>query len=109
MPLARDLKRRARAAVAPLVFLSLVGYFGWNATRGEHGLVAFAHRKTLLQQVKADREAAQREREAWIHRVAGLRTDHIEADTVDEQARAMLNLSDPTDLIVMYSEKNKLF
>jgi hypothetical protein len=42
MPLGRELKHRAQAAIAPLVFLAITGYFGWSATQGNHGLVAYA-------------------------------------------------------------------
>ena len=33
MAFGRELKRRVRAVVAPVIFLALVGYFGWNATQ----------------------------------------------------------------------------
>jgi cell division protein FtsB len=109
MSLARSIKRRARAAAAPTVFLALVGYFGWNVMQGDHGLVAFAARKKLLAQANGDLKQAEAQREVWTERVRGLQAGHIEADTVDEQARAMLNLSDPNDIILMYPDKDKLF
>ena len=49
------------------------------------------------------------ERDAWERRVAGLRSRHIDADTLDERARAMLNLADPTDVIVPYAPQDRLF
>jgi len=109
MPLGREIKRRAKAAVAPLIFLSLVGYFGWSATQGNHGLVAYAQRQALLAQAQADQSKAQTERDGWDRRVAGLRTRHIDADTLDERARAMLNLADPSDIIVPYATPDRLF
>ena len=109
MSLARAFKRKVRAIVAPIVFLSLVGYFGWNATKGDHGLVAFAERRASLKQLQTDLAAAEAERDAWARRVTGLRSDHIDADSLDEQARAMLNLSDPNDLVLMYPPKDRLF
>ena len=42
MAVVRTIKRKLRGSIAPLVFLSLVGYFGWNATQGDHGLKAAA-------------------------------------------------------------------
>jgi len=53
MSLTREIKRRVRIAVPPVIFLSITGYFGWNATQGDRGLVAYAHRKELQQQVVA--------------------------------------------------------
>ncbi len=109
MALGRDLKRRANAAIAPLVFLAITGYFGWSATQGNHGLVAYAQRQELLHQADAEHAAAQAERDSWERRVAGLRANHLDPDTLDERARAMLNLADPNDVIVPYVAKDRLF
>lgn len=109
MAFARELKRRARGAIAPLVFLSLVGYFSWNATHGDRGLVASAERQILLKQAQADLSRAEAERAGWERRLAGLRNNHLDRDTLDERARSMLNLADPSDIIVQYSPKDRLF
>jgi cell division protein FtsB len=109
MPFARELKRRTRAAIAPAVFLAITAYFCWSATQGNHGLVAYAQRQQLLRQAEAEHAAAVTERDTWEQRVAGLRADHLDRDTLDERARAMLNLADPNDIIVPYTDKNRLF
>ena len=109
MAFGRDARRRGKAAVAPLIFLSLVGYFGWNVVQGDRGLVAYAQRQELLAQAQAEQAKALAERDAWERRVAGLRSRHIDADTLDERARAMLNLADPADIIVPYAPKDRLF
>jgi cell division protein FtsB len=109
MAFGRELKRRAKLAVAPAAFLAITGYFGWSATQGDHGLVAYAQRQTLLRQVLADQTAAQQEQDMWERRVVGLRSNHLNPDTLDERARAMLNLADPTDVVVQYGPNEKLF
>ena len=38
MSFGREVKRRAKSAVPPLVLLAVAGYFGWSATQGDHGL-----------------------------------------------------------------------
>jgi cell division protein FtsB len=103
------MKRRAKAAIAPLIFLGLAGYFSWNAVQGNRGLVAYAQRQELLAQAQAEQAKAQAEHDAWERRVAGLRSQHINADTLDERARAMLNLADPSDVIVPYATQDRLF
>ncbi len=109
MALGRALKRRAKASIAPVIFLALVGYFGWNATHGDRGLMAYAQRQGLLKQAQDELAQAQADRDAWERRVAGLRSNHIDPDTLDERARAMLNLADPADVVVPYAPKDKLF
>jgi cell division protein FtsB len=105
----RELKRRARATIAPVIFLSLVAYFAWNATHGDRGLMASSQRDGLLKQAQAEFAQAQADRDGWERRVAGLRGNHIDPDTLDERARAMLNLADPNDIVVPYNPKDKLF
>jgi cell division protein FtsB len=103
------MKRRLKAVVAPLIFLSLVGYFSWNAVQGDRGLVAYAQRNELLAQARQNQAKAQSEVEAWERRVSGLRSRQIDADALDERARAMLNLADPSEIIVPYAPADRLF
>lgn len=109
MSLGNALKRRARIMAAPAVFLAITGYFGWNATQGDRGLVAYAQRQELLRQVVADQNAAKAEREGWETRVSGLRARHLNPDTLDERARAMLNLAEPSDVIIKLGPHDKQF
>jgi len=109
MNIVRGMQRAAQAMLPPVLFLSLTAYFGWNATRGDHGTKIYAVRQLQLIQAKAERDAAQKEHDAWETRVAGLRANHIDPDTLDERARAMLNLADPQDIVVPYGQANKLF
>ena len=71
--------------------------------------LSVAQRQDLLRLAKADLAKADTDRDAWERRVAGLRNNHLNPDTLDERARAMLNLADPTDIMVLYPPKEKLF
>jgi cell division protein FtsB len=102
-------RRRLSGAIAPMIFLSLVAYFAWNAVQGEHGLVATEERRKLLLQAQGDQAAALAEKAAWERRVAGLRANDLDRDALDERAREMLNLSDPADIVVNYGPKNRLY
>jgi cell division protein FtsB len=77
--------------------------------QGDHGLKASAQRKALLHQAIQDRNAADIEHQAWEKRVAGLRAKHLDPDTLNERARAMLYVAEPTDIIVKLGPKDKLF
>ncbi|MDA8248295.1 MAG: septum formation initiator family protein [Rhodospirillales bacterium] len=108
MQVGRMVRRKARAVAAPAVFLLLVAYFLWNATQGAHGLRAYADRQQDLVAAQAGLERAKTELATWQRRVDGLRT-RIDGDALDERARAMLNLSDPQDVIVPYGKGQRLF
>lgn len=105
----RWVKRRVREAVAPSVFLLLTGYFGWNATQGELGLKSYAQQVALLDRANSARAAALAEQHSWRQRVEGLRDAALDADTIDERARAMLNLADSSEIVVPYGPDGKLF
>ena len=109
MGFGRAIKHGLRAAVAPTVFLSLVGYFGWQATQGERGLQSYAMRQEQLRLVQGDLQRTTQERESWERRVAGLKTQRLDPDTLDERARSMLNVADPADVVVPYGPGKKLF
>ncbi|WP_419729556.1 FtsB family cell division protein [Lichenicola sp.] len=108
MSFGRAVKRKVKAVIPPVLFLSLVGYFGWNATQGDHGLRSYRAQLQLLQQADDAKQAALFENAAWNQRVSGLRDKGLDADTLDERSRAMLNLAEPTDIVVPYG-KNKLY
>ena len=105
----RELKRWARLLIVPVLLLSGAGYFGWSAVQGNRGLVAQAERMELLRQVEATFATARAERDMWERRVSGLRASQLNPDTLDERARAMLHLANPTDIVVQYPEAQKLF
>lgn len=109
MSFGNGVRQRARSMLAPAIFLSITAYFAWNATQGDRGLVAYKQRQELLHQVLADKAHAEAERNAWEVRVSGLRTQHLNPDTLDERARLMRNLADPTDVIVKFTGQDKLF
>ncbi len=109
MSFGRRVKAALRAIVAPTLFLTLVAYFGWNATQGDRGLQSYAMRQEQLKSVQADLKRVEGERDQMERRVAGLRGQRLDPDTLDERARAMLNSADPADLVVMYSGGKKLF
>jgi cell division protein FtsB len=109
MSFARAVKRRLKAAVAPTVFLALVGYFGWNAMQGDRGLKAAAAREQDLAVAQAELASAEAEQAVWERRVGGLRTDRLDIDALDERARAVLNLADPADIVVPYGAQGKLY
>ncbi len=107
--LGRMIKRQLQAAVAPVLFLALTGYFGWHASQGDRGLVSYAERQKDLVLARAQLDRAQQDVVLWERRVAGLRGARLDPDALDERARAMLNASDPNDVVMMYPNGQKLF
>jgi cell division protein FtsB len=101
MSIATTIKRRLRAAVPPVIFLLLAVYFGWNAMRGDRGLVAQQQDKLDLAAAQAQLARANAEVAQWENKIDGMGDRALDLDALDGQARSMLNLVDPRDLVVM--------
>jgi len=105
----RSIRRQIRSAAMPAFLLTLTGIFGWQATQGDHGLIMRERRKTELAQAEANLTAAKAERASWEHKVAGLTASHLDKDALDQRARELLNLADPSEIVVQYGPKDKVF
>lgn len=97
-------RRRSRfvALLLPTVLTLLAGYFGWQSTRGAYSSEA----REVLAMERAEVESTLmrlvRQREALEARVARLRTDQLDADLLDERARAKLNMAHADELIILH-------
>lgn len=109
MSIGREIRRRAKSSLPPFLFLLLVAYFIWNATQGDRGLRAYAGRLEDLKAAQADLVQAEAELANWERRVANLRTNRLDPDALDERARAMLNMSDPADIVIFYGQGKRLY
>lgn len=109
MSLIGTIKRKTAAAMVPAVFLSLVAYFMWQAQQGERGTNTASQRALDLQRATAELTRAETDLATWERRVAAMRASRVDSDTLDERARAMLNLSEPRDIIIPYPQGQRLF
>ena len=109
MSIGHEIRRRTKSAVPPFIFLLLVAYFVWNATQGDRGLRAYAGRLEDLKVAQADLIRAETDLAGWERRVTGLRANQLDPDALDERARAMLNLSDPAEVVVPYGQGKRLY
>jgi len=98
-------RTRLRAALATLgLYVAaalLIGYFGINAFTGHLGLRAKQDLDQQIRELTAERDRLREERTTWEHRVKLLRSEGLDADLLDERARAMLDYADPRDISLM--------
>lgn len=94
------MKRLLRAAIAPVLFLTLTVYFGYNAIHGSRGFIAQAAEDRDIVNARHDLKAVLAKRDFWEARVAALKPAAIQPDMLDQQARTVLNLANPADLVV---------
>ena len=79
----------------------LIGYFAVNAYTGSRGLRARQDIEQRIAALTRQIDDAKDERAQWERRVALLKSDHVDADMLDERARALLDYADPRDLVLI--------
>ncbi len=95
-------RRRVRTILNTIALYTiavlLIGYFGVNAYTGAHGLRAKQDLDEQITELSDELATLRAERVSWEHRVALLQSQSIDADMLDERARALLNYADPREL-----------
>ena len=101
-------RRRFRAFINTLALYTiaalLIGYFGVNAFTGNHGLRARQDLDHEVAQLTGELAALKADRATLERRVSLLRPESIDADMLDERARALLDYSDPRELILLRTQ-----
>jgi cell division protein FtsB len=97
----RELRRRARHVVGPLMGMALTGYFAYNLVAGERGFEAWIRLSRELKIERTNLDQLRAERTALDLKVAELRPDHLDRDLLDERVRAVLNLVAPGEVVIM--------
>ncbi|UOM34593.1 septum formation initiator family protein [Acuticoccus sp. I52.16.1] len=101
-------RRRSRFTffLFPLLLIAVSVYFVWQSGRGDYGDEA----RDVLRQQRAtlDVELAHlvAERERLQDRVRRLRVDALDADLLDERARAQLNMAHPNEIVILNVERD---
>ena len=80
-----------------------VVYFGYHAIQGENGILAVMSLEQRIEQAEADLAKVIAEEQRLQNHVMLLNPPSIDRDMLDEQARRMLNLAHPDELVIMRS------
>jgi cell division protein FtsB len=82
----------------------VIGYFGFNAYSGNHGLRAKQDLDQQIAQLTGELATLKAERASWERRVSLLKPESIDPDMLDERARSLLNYADPRDLTLRFKQ-----
>lgn len=100
MSVIREIRRRARLVVGPVLGISLVVYFAYHLVEGDRGLLAWLRLSHELREARATLAGVEAERAALEHRVDLMRPEHLDRDMLDERVRNQLNLVGPNDIVI---------
>lgn len=109
MGMSSELKRRVGTAAGTCLAVAVVGFFVWHTLQGSRGLIALGAIREQITLAEAELARLEAERDRLEARVSGLRTERLDADALDERARAMLNLAGKDDLVILYGPGGRLY
>lgn len=84
---------------------AFIGYFAVNAFTGNRGLRAQQEIEQQLALMQTELAEVKAEKAIWERRVALLRPDKIDPDMLDERARVLLGLADPSDVTLLLTPR----
>ena len=97
-------RTRLRAFLYPLLLYalsgSIAGYFVWTAVNGQRGLKTRAEYHEKIAALETQLNDLRAERKGWERRIALMRSDSVDSDLLDEEARAVLGRVGSHDLVV---------
>jgi cell division protein FtsB len=102
------IRTRLRAILYPVLLYALsgtiAGYFVWTAVNGQRGLKTRLEYRQKMAALQTELKTLQSEREGWERRIALMRSDAVDRDLLDEEARAILGRVSDHDLVVFLQD-----
>jgi len=101
-------KSRARAILFPIAFYLVLGvasgYLVWGASKGDRGLKAKAEYDAEAAQLQVELAQARDERGRWRRRVDQMRSEAVDRDLLDEEARAVLDRVGKDEVVIFTTD-----
>ena len=101
MVVLREIRRRARQIVLPVLGACIVVYFVYHTIQGDRGLRAYVNLGREVDEAATTLAALKSERSELERRVRLLRPDSLDRDLLEERARVMLNAAYSDDVVIL--------
>ena len=103
------LKRPAfwRPLAVTVALIGFQGYLGYSALNGQFGTLSQEQMKADIEELKAESSVLQAGIDSYRHRASLFDASRLDPDILTEQARALLSMARPEDIVVMVDESGK--
>ena len=101
----REMRRRAKVLVAPVLGLALTGYFAYHLVEGDRGLRAWGEIAQQLRAAKTALADVSTERARLERRASNMRSEHLDPDLLDSQVRRTLDFAAPDEIVIIQPAK----
>ena len=97
-------KTRARAILIPIVFYLVLGsasaWLVWGASQGDRGLKAKAQFDAESDRLQSELATLRADHARLLRRVDSMRSEAVDGDLLDEEARAKLDRIGKDDVVI---------
>ena len=93
---------RYRAIIVLLTCALGLLYVGYQSVQGERGLLGWVERSADVERTRAEVSALADERRKLERRVSQLRSENLDLDLLDQEARRLLNLGHPDEEVLFH-------
>jgi cell division protein FtsB len=97
----REIRRRSRFILAPVLGALLIGYFAYHGLTGDRSVFTFWLYKQEIQEARAILDAVQAERALLDRRVSLLKPESLDPDMLDERVRWTLDFVGPNEYVIL--------
>jgi cell division protein FtsB len=101
----REMRRRAKVLVAPVLGLALTGYFAYHLVEGDRGLRAWMRLTQEMRSAKMALADVSAERARLERRAGNMRSEHLDPDLLDSQVRRTLDFAAPDEIVIIQPAK----
>ena len=77
-------------------------YVGYQTVQGERGVLGLVERSAEAERARAEVATLAAERQTLERRVSQLRSDNLDLDLLDQEARRLLNLGHPDEEVLFH-------
>lgn len=103
MAVLRELRRRSRQIVMPVLGACVIGYFAYHTVQGDRGLLSYMRLSSEVARAEATLADLRAERKRLEHRVNLLRRDNLDLDMLEERARTLLHRVRDDEVVIFTS------
>ena len=101
MSFIKEIRKRARYVIGPVLGISAVTYFGFHAVQGDRGLMSWWKLRQHIEIASISLKELTKERRILERRVRLLHPESLDPDMLEERARIMLNYGHIDDIVAL--------
>jgi cell division protein FtsB len=97
----REMRRRSRVLIAPVLGIAATGYCVYHTIEGDHGIGAWVRINHELHAAQDNLDTVTQRRMVLDQKVRDMRPEHVDRDLLDEEVRRNLDMAQPNEIVII--------